>query len=79
MIDSILGADASPLFTDAEKAAIAVSLELTKTATLSDATFERARKHFDERQLVELVVNTSVANMNNRVSDAFFSDPEPQR
>jgi alkylhydroperoxidase family enzyme len=78
MIASILAADASPLFTDEEKAAIAMTIELTKTATLTEASFERARKHFDERQLVELVVNVSVANMNNRLSDAFFNDPEPK-
>ena len=78
MIDSIEEADASPLFTDEEKAAIAVSLELTRTATLSEATFKRVRPFFDDRALIELVVNTSIANLNNRVTDAFVADLEQE-
>lgn len=77
MIDAIPVADASPLFNDEEKAALALALELTKTATLSQETFERARRCFGERQLVELVMNVSVANMNNRLTDAFWADLEP--
>ncbi|HYR93358.1 MAG TPA: hypothetical protein VEP48_04050 [Methylomirabilota bacterium] len=77
MIDAIPNADASPLFTDEEKAAIAGSTELTRTAKLSEATFERLRSFFDDRALVELVMNTSIANMNNRLSDSFWADLEP--
>jgi alkylhydroperoxidase family enzyme len=78
MIDAIPNADRSPLFTAEEKAAIAASLELTRTATLSEATFQRIRPFFDDRALIELVVNTSVANLNNRVTDAFVADLEPE-
>ncbi len=76
MVQAIADADASPLFTDEEKALVAASTELTRTATLSDATFARLRRFFDERALVELVVNTSVANLNNRITDAFVADVE---
>ena len=78
MIEAIEKADASPLFTDEERAAIAASLELTRTATLSDATFQRVRPFFDDRALIELVVNTSIANLNNRVTDAFVADLEQE-
>lgn len=78
MIEAIEKADSSPLFTDEEKATIAASLELTRTATLSDATFQRVRPFFDDRALIELVVNTSIANLNNRVTDAFVSDLEDE-
>ena len=78
MIDALETADASSLFTDEEKAAIAASLELTRTATLSDATFKRVRPFFDDRALIELVVNTSIANLNNRVTDAFVADVEDE-
>jgi alkylhydroperoxidase family enzyme len=77
MVDAIPNVDASLLFTDEEKAVVAAATELTKTAKLSDATFERLRRFFDERQLVELVINTSIANLNNRVTDAFAADIEP--
>jgi alkylhydroperoxidase family enzyme len=79
MIDAIPHADSSPLFTDEEKAAIAVSLELTRDAGLSDATFARIRPFFDDKALVELVINTSVANMNNRITDSFVTDLEPDQ
>ena len=76
MVDAILDADRSALFTEVEKAAIAAAIELTAKAELSNATFERVAQHFDERQLVELVVNVGVANLNNRITDAFWADIE---
>jgi alkylhydroperoxidase family enzyme len=79
MIDALEHADASALFTEPEKAAIAYSVELTRTAKLSARTFERAARHFTERQLVELAVNVGVANLNNRLSDAFWAEPEPSK
>jgi alkylhydroperoxidase family enzyme len=76
MVDAIPNADASSLFTEQERAAIALALELTARAELSNETFARAARHFSERQLVELVVNVGVANLNNRVTDAFWADIE---
>lgn len=76
MVDAIPNADTSGLFTEQERAAIAVAIELTKRAELSNETFARAARHFSERQLVELVVNVGVANLNNRVTDAFWADIE---
>lgn len=76
MADAIGHADDSALFTDEEKAVIAASAELTKSATLSEETFARLRPLFDDRALVELVVNASVANLNNRITDAFSADVE---
>jgi len=77
MVDAVAGADESVLFTEEERTVIAVSTELTKTARLSDQTYARMRRFFDERQSLELVINTSVANLNNRVTDAFQADIEP--
>jgi alkylhydroperoxidase family enzyme len=76
MVDAITDAEHSPLFTEQERATIAMSIELTQRAELSNATFDRAARHFDERQLVELVMNIGIANMNNRVTDAFWADVE---
>ena len=76
MIDAITRADRSELFTEQERAAIAFSLELTRTARVSDETFARAARSFSERQLVELAVNVGVANLNNRITESFWADPE---
>ena len=76
MVDRIFEADRSPLFTDEERVAVAMAIELTRRAELSNETYERVSGHFDERQLVELAVNVGVANMNNRLTDAFWADIE---
>ena len=78
MVEALPAADSSPLFSDEERAVVAVSMELTRTASLSDATFARLRPFFDDRALLELVVNTSIANLNNRVTDAFVADVEDE-
>ena len=78
MVAAIPDADASALFTEEERAVIAASTELTRTAKLSQMTFERLRRFFDERALVELVVNASIANLNNRITDSFSAEVEPE-
>ncbi len=76
MVDAINGGSfaESALFTDEEKAAMALSLELTRDVHVQDETFARAKRHFNERALVELVVNVGVANLNNRITEAFWAD-----
>lgn len=74
MVDTITDPDGSALFTDEEKAAIALSLALTRDAHASQELFARVKQHFDERQIVELVVNIGIANLNNRFTEAFWAD-----
>lgn len=74
MVDSITDPDPSPLFTDEEKAAIVLSLALTRDAHADEEVFARVKRHFDERQIVELVVNIGIANLNNRFTEAFWAD-----
>jgi alkylhydroperoxidase family enzyme len=76
MVDQIPEAQSSSLFTPQEKAVVASAIELTRKAELSNETFESLIRHFNERQLVELVVAIGVANMNNRITDAFWADIE---
>lgn len=74
MVDSITDPDESALFTEEEKAAIVLTLALTRDAHADEEVFARARRHFDERQLVELVVNIGIANLNNRFTECFWAD-----
>ena len=74
MVDTITDPDGSALFTDEEKAAIALSLALTRDAHASEELFARVKQHFDQRQIVELVINVGVANLNNRFTEAFWAD-----
>ncbi len=55
----------SPLFTERERAALAYTEEATRNKKVSDATFENLRKHFSERQIVEITLMNAIENMYN--------------
>jgi len=60
---------ASPLFTEAEKAALDYASELTRNQTVSPATFARLQKSFNEREFCEivwLVASEHIYNLTNR-------------
>jgi alkylhydroperoxidase family enzyme len=58
----------SPLFNDAERAALDYVTELTKTKQVNPTTFSRLRRHYSERQICEivwLVASEHLYNMTN--------------
>jgi uncharacterized peroxidase-related enzyme len=62
-------------FTPAEKAAIAFGEELTRSpAGVSDATFTELRKHWNERQIVEITAVAAMFNSFNRFNNALGVD-----
>lgn len=67
----------SPLFTDAEKAALEWTEALTKLGPegVSDEVYERARAHFSELQLSELSFAVGVINLWNRLNIGFRNPP----
>lgn len=64
----------SPLFTDAERAALALAEALTRIADredpVSDATWTAASRHFDEPQLAGIVLAVAAVNVFNRLNVA---------
>lgn len=54
-----------PLFDDRERAALAYVEEANDTRRVSDETFAVARKHFDERGVVELTLLCAIENLFN--------------
>jgi alkylhydroperoxidase family enzyme len=54
------------LLDEPSRAALAVTLELTRDMAVSDATLAQARKIFGDRQLVELVGTIATYNMVSR-------------
>src|SRR5271155_3004483 len=62
----------APYFTDAERAALALTEVGTRLADqadpVPDAVFEEAAKYFDERALAALVVHIAVINAWNRLN-----------
>lgn len=53
-------------FDEAERAALQLTLEMTRGVKVADATLERARKLFGDRQLTELVGTIATYNMVSR-------------
>jgi alkylhydroperoxidase family enzyme len=65
------------LFDAAERAAIALTLEMTRDVAVADATFAAARAALpDDRQAFELVLTVAAYNMVSRVLVATGVEPE---
>ena len=67
----------SGLFTDVQRAALAYTDVMTRDITVPDAVHAELRRHFSERQIVELAVLIGTYNMHTRVLAALQIDPEP--
>ncbi len=64
------------LFDEAERAALALTIEMTRRVEVGEATLERARKVFGERQLTELVGIIATYNMVSRYLVALGVDEQ---
>jgi 4-carboxymuconolactone decarboxylase len=69
--------DASNLFSDRERAALAYTDTMTRDIVVPDEVFAEVKRHFDDRQIVELTVLIGTYNMNARVLQALQLDLEP--
>jgi AhpD family alkylhydroperoxidase len=62
----------STVFTDAERAALALTEEGTRIADthpgVSDATWARVREHYDDDQIAALIALIAMINANNRLN-----------
>jgi AhpD family alkylhydroperoxidase len=62
----------SPYFTDAERAALALTEAVTRLSDradpVPDAVWEDAAKHFDERALAALLLSIATTNVFNRLN-----------
>lgn len=67
-LDAVAGSGTSPLFSDADRAALAYARELTTDKAVAPATFARLTQHYNEREVCEiayLVASEHLANMTN--------------
>lgn len=63
-------------FTPAERAAIAFAEELTKRPQgISEAAWLELRRHWDDRQVVEITAVAALFNSFNRFNNALDVDP----
>ncbi len=68
----------STLFDDPQRAALAYTDAMTRDIQVPDAVHAGLRRHFDERQIVELTVLIGTYNMHTRVLQALEIDAEGQ-
>jgi alkylhydroperoxidase family enzyme len=66
--NALLEYKASPLFSERERAALAYVEEATRHKRVSDATFEALRRHFNEREIVEITWINAVENYYNLIN-----------
>lgn len=66
--NALLGYRTSPLYSDRERAALAYVEEATRHKHVSAATFEALRKHFTEREIVEITWLNAVHNYYNLIN-----------
>lgn len=66
----------SPFYTDKERAALewAESLTHLKNGQVSDTIYENARKHFSEKELLDLTLGVMAINSYNRINIAFGAE-----
>jgi 4-carboxymuconolactone decarboxylase len=67
----------SKLFSNQQRALLAYTDAMTRDISVPDAVFAEIRKHFSERQVVELTMLIGAYNMLTRFLKALQVDPEP--
>ena len=67
----------SQLFNAQQRALLAYTDAMTEHIEVTDDVFNNARKHFSERQIVELTMLIGAYNMLTRFLKALKVDPEP--
>ena len=80
-LDCVAAFREAPFFTDKEKAALAWAESLTCIAETRapDDVYNEVKKHFSEKELVDLTAGIGMINLWNRLSIAFRSEPKERK
>lgn len=76
-VTAIASWQGSNLFSESQRALLAYTDAMTRDIDVPDAVFAQLRKHFSERQTVELTMLIGAYNMLTRFLKALKVDPEP--
>jgi AhpD family alkylhydroperoxidase len=76
-VDAVASWHLSNLFSDRQRALLAYTDAMTHDIEVSDAVFGALRRHFNERQTVEITMLIGAYNMLTRFLKALKVDPEP--
>ncbi len=76
-IQAVWEYETSPLFTDAERAALMLAFHAAQVPnTVTAAHFDEVKKHFSEDEIVEIVASISLFGYLNRWNDTMATDLE---
>lgn len=75
--DALRDWQGSRFFSASERAALTFADAMTMDIDVTDAVYAELKRHFDDRQVVELTVLIASYNMNARVTQALKLDFEP--
>jgi alkylhydroperoxidase family enzyme len=64
-LDALPEYQTSPLFTDAQRAALDYATELTRDKQVKPATFARLTRHYNEREICDIVWLVASEHLNN--------------
>ncbi len=80
-LDCIAAWREAPFFTDRERAALAWAESLTHVAETRapDDVYNEVKKHFPEKELVDLTAAIGMINLWNRMSVAFRIEPKERK
>ena len=76
--DALADWRATGLFDARERAALAYAEAMTMATSVPDDVFAEVRRHFNDREIVELSVLIGTYIMHNRVMKALAIDLEPE-
>ncbi|MEM9530293.1 MAG: peroxidase-related enzyme [Pseudomonadota bacterium] len=77
-VAAVLDYENSPLFTDAERAALDVAFKAAQVPNgVTEQQFEALARHFDEGQIVEIVASIALFGYLNRWNDTMATSVEP--
>ena len=76
-VTAIADWQSSQLFSPAQRSLLAYTDAMTRDIDVPDPVFAEARRHFSERQMVELSMLIGAYNMLTRFLKALKVDPEP--
>ena len=76
--DALADWPASKCFSASERAVLAYADNMTRDIAVPDAVFADVKRHFNDREIVELTVLIGTYNMNARVLQALQLDLEPR-
>ena len=71
LLDDLWNFAASPRFSEAERAALAAAVAITREPRgLPEPVWEELRKHYDDGEIVEIVCSIGLFNYFNRFNNA---------